>query len=129
MDTFPERIARAILLAVGVSAVLLLLALPAPDGAAMPLLLHHQFLITLLAVALIGAAFIRTIRPGVVAAGLLSQAGFVGIALLTPGFIATDAFYLNLTGMAALLCAGLLLMQTARRQARWDGRIPRRMEV
>jgi hypothetical protein len=127
MDTFPERIARAILLAVGVSAALVLLALPAPDGAAMPLLLHHQFLIALLAAALLCAAFIRAIRPAVVAAGLLSQAGFVGIALLTPGFNATNAFYLNLAGMAALLCAGLLLMQTARQQARWDGRIPRRL--
>lgn len=115
MDTFAERAARAILLAAGVSAVLVLLALPPPDGAALPLLLHHQFLI-----ALLGAVLVRAIRPAVVAAGLLSQAGFVGIALATPGSSATTAFYLNLAGMAALLCAGALLLHATRRQARWE---------
>lgn len=120
MDTFAERAARAILLAAGVSAVLVLLALPPPDGAALPLLLHHQFLIALLAAALLGAVPVRAIRPAVLAAGLLSQAGFVGIALATPGSSATTAFYLNLAGMAALLCAGALLLHATRRQARWE---------
>jgi len=121
MDTFSEHVARAILLAVGVSAVFVLLTLPPPDGAALPLLRHYQFLIALLATALLGAALVRAIRPAVVAAGLLSQAGFVGIALATPGFGATAALYLNLAGMVALLCAGALLLQAARRQARWEG--------
>lgn len=129
MDTFPEHVARAILLAVGVSAVLVLLALPPPDGAALPLLLHHQFLIALLAAALLGAVLVRAIRPAVVAAGLLSQAGFAGIALATPGFVATAALYLNLAGMAALLCAGALLLQAARRQARWEGLRPQPREA
>lgn len=129
MDTFPERIARAILLAVGVSALLVLLALPPANGTAVPVLLHYQFLIALLAAALFGAVFFRAIRPAAVATGLLSQAGFVGIALATPGFDAMSALYLNLAGMAALLFAGALLLQSARQQARWDGRIPRRWEA
>jgi hypothetical protein len=121
MDTFPEHLARAILFAVGLIAALVLWALPPADGA---LLLHHQFLIAVLAAALLGAALFRGIRPAVVIAGLLSQAGFVGIALATPGFGATTALYLNLAGMTALLCAGALLVAVARQQARWDGQRP-----
>lgn len=122
MDTLPEHLARAILFAVGLIAALVLWALPPADG---PLLLHHQFLVAVLAAALLGAALFRGIRPAVVVAGLLSQAGFVGIALATPDFGATTALYLNLAGMAALLCAGALLVAAARQQARWDGRRPR----
>ncbi|MDI1235940.1 MAG: hypothetical protein PSV26_00490 [Polaromonas sp.] len=129
MDTFAERVARAILLAAGVSAVWVLLALPPAGGAALPLLLHHRFLIAVLAAALLGAVLVRTLRPAVVATGLLSQAGFVGIALAMPGFSATTAFYLNLAGMAALLCAGALLLHSARRQARWEGLTPRHGEA
>jgi hypothetical protein len=122
MDTLPEHLARAILFAVGLIAAGVLWALPPADGA---LLLHHQFLIAVLAAALLGAALFRGIRPAVVIAGLLSQAGFVGIALATPGFGASTALYLNLAGMAALLCAGALLLAAARQQARWDSLRPR----
>lgn len=120
MDTCPERLARAILLAAGVSALFALPAAPPADGALLVPLLHHQFLAALLAAALFGAALVRSIRPAVIAAGLLSQAGFVGIALAAPGAGATMAVYLNLAGMAALLCAGALLLHAARRQARWE---------
>ncbi|MDP2035505.1 MAG: hypothetical protein Q8K29_19035 [Polaromonas sp.] len=126
MDTLPEHLARAILFAVGLIAALVLWALPPADGA---LLLHHQFLIAVLAAALLGAALFRGIRPAVVIAGLLSQAGFVGIALATPDFGATTALYLNLAGMAALLCAGALLVAAARQQARWDGSRPQQRSV
>lgn len=126
MDTLPEHLARAILFAVGLIAALVLWALPPADGA---LLLHHQFLIAVLAAALLGAALFRGIRPAVVIAGLLSQAGFVGIALATPDFGATTALYLNLAGMAALLCAGALLVAAARQQARWDGPRPQQGSV
>jgi len=123
MDTFTEHLARAILFVVGVIAALVLWVLPPADGA---LLLHHQFMIALLAAALAAAALFRGLRPAVVTAALLSQAGFVGIALATPGYGASTALYLNLAGMAALLCAGALLLASSRQQARWDGLRPRR---
>lgn len=126
MDTLPEHLARAILFAVGLIAALVLWALPPADGA---LLLHHQFLIAVLAAALLGAALFRGIRPAVVIAGLLSQAGFVGIALATPDFGATTALYLNLAGMTALLCAGALLLLSSRQEARWDGQRPQRRSI
>ena len=123
MNTLPEHLARAILFAVGLIAALVLWALPPAEGA---LLLHHQFLIAVLAAALLGAALFRGIRPAVVIAGLLSQAGFVGIALAMPDFGTSTALYLNLAGMTALLCAGALLLAAARQQARWDGTRPQR---
>lgn len=74
MDTLPELLARAIRLAVGLIAALMLWALPPADGA---LLLHQPILIGVLA--------------------------------------------------APLLCAGALLLLSARQQARWDGVLqPRR---
>jgi hypothetical protein len=126
MDTLPEHLARAIFVAVGLIAAGVLWALPPADG---PLLLHHQFLIAVLAAALLGAALFRGIRPAVVVAGLLSQAGFVGITLATPGLVATSALYLNLAGMAALLCAGALLLVSGRQEARWDGQRPQRRSI
>ncbi|RYF43688.1 MAG: hypothetical protein EOO25_02340 [Comamonadaceae bacterium] len=123
MNTLPEHLARAILFAVGLIAALVLWGLPPANGA---LLLHHQFLIAVLAAALLGAALFRGIRPAVVVAGLLSQAGFVGIALARPDFGTSTALYLNLAGMTALLCAGALLLAAARQQARWDGTRPQR---
>ena len=126
MDTLTEHLARAILFAVGLLAALVWWALPPAEGA---LLLHHQFLIAVLAAALLGAALFRGIRPVVVVAGLLSQAGFVGITLATPGFGMGTALYLNLAGMAALLCAGGLLLAAARQQARWDGLRPQRRSI
>lgn len=123
MNTLPEHLARAILFAVGLIAALVLWALPPAEGA---LLLHHQFLIGVLAAALLGAALFRGIRPAVVVAGLLSQAGFVGIALAMPDFGTSTALYLNLAGMTALLCASALLLAAARQQARWDGTRPQR---
>ena len=75
----------------------------------------------LLAVALLGAALFRSIRPAVVAVGLLCQAGFVASALAMPDFSATTVLYLNLAGLAALLLVACLLLLSARQQARWDG--------
>jgi hypothetical protein len=118
MDTFSEHVARAILFAAAVIALFVLQVLPSADGV---LLLHHQVLIALLAVALLGAALFRPIRPAVVAVGLLCQAGFVASALAMPGFSATTVLYLNLAGLAALLLVGWLLLRSARQQARWDG--------
>jgi hypothetical protein len=120
MDTLPEHLARVILFAVGLIAALVLWALPPAEGA---LLLHHQFLIAVLAAALLGAALFRGIRPAV------SQAGFVGIALATPDSGTSTALYLNLAGMSALLCAGALLLAAARQQARWDGPRPQRRSI
>lgn len=129
MDTLPERVARTLLLAVGLLSLLTLWDSTPAGGSALVPLLHQQFLSALLALALISAAQLRAIRLPVLAAALISKLGFVGISLLTPGFAATPVVVLDLIGIAALLSAGTLLLRAERQQARWDGPMRARLEA
>ena len=129
MDTLPERVARALLLAVGLLSLMTLWNTTPAGGAVLVSLLHQQFLSAVIAAALIGAVHFRVIQLPVLAAALLSKAGFVAIALLTPDLAVKPVVYLDLIGMAALLCAGALLLRAERQQARWDSPMPRRQEA
>lgn len=129
MDTLPVRVARTLLLAVGLLSLIALWDTQPAGGAALVPLLHQQFLSALLAAALISAVHLRAIRLPVLAAALLSKLGFVGISLLTPGFAATPLVVLDLIGIAALLCAGVLLLRADRQQARWDRPMRARLEA
>ena len=129
MDTLPERVARALLLAVGLLSLMTFWDTTPAGGAVLVPLLHQQFLSALIAAALIGAVQFRFIRLPVLAATLLSKTGFVAISLLTPDLAVKPGVYLDLIGMAALLCAGGLLLRAERQQARWDGPMPRRLEA
>lgn len=129
MDTLPERVARALLLAAGLLSLIALWDTQPAGGAARVPLLHQQFLSALLATALIGTAHLRVIRLPVLVAALLSKAGFVAISLLTPGFAATPLVVLDLIGIAVLLCAGALLLRAERQQARWDGPMRAHLET
>ena len=129
MDTLPERVARALLLAVGLLSLMTLWETTPAGDAVLVSLLHQQFLSVLIAAALIGAVHFRVIQLPVLAAALLSKAGFVAIALLTPDLAVKPVVYLDLIGMAALLCAGALLLRAERQQARWDSPMPRRQEA
>ena len=129
MDTLPERATRALLLTVGLLSLMTLWNTTPAGGAVLVSLLHQQFLSVLIAAALIGAVHFRGIQLPVLAAALLSKAGFVAIALLTPDLAVTPVVYLDLIGMAALLCTGALLLRAERQQARWDSPMPRRQEA
>ena len=129
MDTLPERVTRALLLTVGLLSLMTLWNTTPAGGAVLVSLLHQQFLSVLIAAALIGAVHFRVIQLPVLAAALLSKAGFVAIALLTPDLAVKPVVYLDLIGMAALLCAGALLLRAERQQARWDSPMPRRQEA
>lgn len=129
MDTLPERVARTLLLAVGLLSLITLWDTTPAGGAALVPLLHQQFLSALLAAALVSAVFARALRVPVLAAALLSKLGFVAISLLTPGLAATHLVVLDLIGIAALLCAGALLLRAERQQARWDGAMRPRLEA
>ena len=129
MDTLPERVARTLLLAVGLLSLIALWDSTPAGGSALVPLLHQQFLSALLALALISAVHLRALRLPVLAAALLSKLGFVAISLLTPGFAATPLLVLDLIGIAALLSAGALLLRAERQQARWDGPMRPRLEV
>ena len=129
MDTLPERVARALLLAVGLLSLMTLWDTKPAGGAVLVPLLHQQFLSALIAAALIGAVHLRVIRLPVLAAALLSKAGFVAISLLTPDLAVEPVVYLDLIGIAALLCSGALLLRAERQQARWDSPMPRPLEA
>ncbi len=129
MDTLPERVARTLLLAVGLLSLITLWDSTPAVGSALVPLLHQQFLSALLALALISAVHLRALRLPVLAAALLSKLGFVAISLLTPGFAVTPLLVLDLLGIAALLCAGALLLRAERQQARWDGPVRARLEA
>ena len=129
MDTLPERVPRALLLAVGLLSLTTLWNTSPAGGAVLVSLLHQQFLSAFIAAALIGAFHFRVIQLPVLAAALLSKTGFVAISLLTPDLAVKPVVYLDLIGMAALLCAGALLLRAERQQARWDRPMPRRLEA
>ncbi len=129
MDTLPERVARTLLLAVGLLSLITLWDSTPVGGSALVPLLHQQFLNALIALALISAVHLRAIRLPVLAAALLSKLGFVAISLLAPGFAVTPLLVPDLLGIAALLCAGALLLRAERQQARWDGPVRARLEA
>lgn len=129
MDTLPERVARTLLLAVGLMSLIAVWDSTPAGGSALVPLLHQQFLSALLALALISAVHLRVIRLPVLAAALLSKLGFVVISLLTPGFAVTPLVALDLFGIAALLSAGALLLRAERQQARWDRPMRARLEA
>ena len=129
MDTLPERVARALLLAVGLLSLMTLWETTRAGDAALVSLLHQHFLSALIAAALIGAVHFRVIQLAVLAAALLSKAGFVAISLLTPDVAVEPVVYLDLIGIAALLCSGALLLRAERQQARWDSPMPRPLEA
>ena len=129
LDTLPERVPIALLLGVGLLSLMTLWDTTLAGGAVLVWLLHQQFLSALIAAALIGAVHFRVIQLPVLAAALLSKAGFVAISLLTPDLAVKPVVYLDLIGIAALLCAGGLLLRAERQQARWDGPMPRRLEA
>ena len=129
MDTLPERVASALLLTVGLLSLMTLWNTTPAGGAVLVSLLHQQFLSALIAAALIGAVHFRVIQLPVLAAALLSKTGFVAISLLTPDLAVKPVVYLDLMGMAALLCAGALLLRAERQQARWDRPMLRRLEA
>lgn len=129
MDTLPERVARALLLAIGLLSLIALWDTRPVDGAALVPLLHQQFLSALLAAALVSAVFVRAIRLPVLGAALLSKLGFVVISLSAPGSSPSALLLLDLIGIAALLCAGALLLRAERQQARWDRPLRTRLEA
>ncbi|MBC7598809.1 MAG: hypothetical protein H7238_07290 [Polaromonas sp.] len=129
MDTLPERVARALLLAVGLLSLMTLWETAPAGDAVLVSLLHQQFLSVLIAAALIGAVHFRGIQLPVLAAALLSKAGFIAISLLTPDLAVRPVVYLDLIGIAALLGAGALLLRAKRHQARWDSPMPRCLEA
>jgi hypothetical protein len=117
METLSERATRALLMGMGLATALCIPSL-APAGANPVPVLYHQYVVGLLALALVAAAFLPAIRLAVVGTGVLVKAGFVAIAVAMPEAPALAAEWALLAG---LLGTGALLLREWLREARWDG--------
>ena len=97
-----------------------------PEAVRMPLVWHRQFLVVLLGVGLVLAAFAPTLRLPAIAAAVLSKGAYIVLAALAVqshgAGIATVATETVLCLM--LVAAGAVFLRTARLEARWDGMLP-----
>jgi hypothetical protein len=120
METLPDRVSRALLILLGLATVLSAPPLTADRADLVPAL-YHLYVVLLLALALLVAAFVPAIRLPVVGAALVVKAGFVAIALSTATTPASVR-HAELVVFAGLLGLAALLLKAWRREARWDGR-------
>ena len=125
METLPDRVPRALLILTGLA-----MALSAPplaaDSAHLVPALYHLYVVLLLALGLVVAAFVPALRLPVVGAAVVVKTGFVAIALSAAAAPASVR-YTELAVLAGLLGTAAVLLNEWRREARWDGRSGRRM--
>jgi hypothetical protein len=125
METLPDRVPRALLILMGLAMVFSVPPLAA-DGAQLVPALYHLYVVLLLALGLVVAAFVPPIRLPVVIAAVVVKTGFVAIALSATAAPASVR-YAELAVLAGLLGTAAVLLNEWRREARWDGRSGRRM--
>jgi hypothetical protein len=124
METLPDRVPRALLILMGLAMVFSVPPLAA-DGAQLVPALYHLYVVLLLALGLVVAAFVPAVRLPVVIAAVVVKTGFVAIALSTAA--PASVRYAELVVLAGLLGTAAVLLNDWRREARWDGRAGRRM--
>lgn len=128
MPDFASRAAVFALLACGALTLVSpwggtdLLAASGARGDLMPALQHRLFMIGLLGSALLLAVVLPALRLPAVAAGLLSKAGFVAIAL-TSGAGLGAATLAEAALAVVLALAGWVFLAEARQDARWHARL------
>lgn len=125
MHDAAHRTALFLLVATGLGTAVAGLA---GTGIDQPLVAHRQFMVTLLGLGLVLAAWLRALRLPVIAAALLVKAGAlaIGLASGTPVGLALGA---ELACVAALGMAGAVFLHEMRMEARWDGVLGWRPEV
>ncbi|MBX3654778.1 MAG: hypothetical protein KF686_11395 [Ramlibacter sp.] len=133
MNLVSERAAPALLILAGLLTLLPLLpsataAPPAPAGG-MPLILHWQFMVALLGAGLLVAAFVPALRLAVLSGALLSKGALVLLAVVGPASAALRSLaWVDGVAFALVAVAGLLFVQAALQQARWEGGLRYRQE-
>ncbi len=123
MPTLPERVAPALLVVAGLLTLLPLLAgTQGASGTAQPLVLHWQFMMGMLGLGLLAAAFVPALRMAVVSGAVMSKLALLLLAAGAPGAeVVGQASMLDVGALALLLAAGALFWHAASQQARWDG--------
>jgi hypothetical protein len=120
-----HKTALALLAACGAATVI---AGTAVAGSDLPLVWHRQFMVTLLGLALVLAAWLPALRLPAIAAGLLVKSGALAIALAS-GTTLGLAYGMEALGVAALAVTGAIFLHESRTEARWDGVLGWRPEV
>jgi hypothetical protein len=102
----------------------------ADTAAGLPLERHRQFMVTLLGLGLVLAAFLPSLRLPAIAAAVLTKAGFVAIGLAAGSAVGAPAGLLVELALAlALLVAGAVFLREERQEARWNGTLNWRPEA
>lgn len=94
----------------------------ADTAAGLPLEKHRQFMVTLLGLGLVLAAFVPSLRLPAIAAAVLTKAGFVAIGLAAGAVVgAPEGLVVEVVLALALLGAGAVFLREERQEARWNG--------
>jgi peptidoglycan/LPS O-acetylase OafA/YrhL len=127
MHDTSHRTALALLVLSGLGTALWALA---DTAAGLPLERHRQFMVTLLGLGLVLAAFLPSLRLPAIAAAVLTKAGFVAIGLAAGATVGAPAGLLvELLLALALLVAGAVFLREERQEARWNGTLNWRPEA
>lgn len=127
MHDTSHRTALALLVLSGLGTALWALA---DTAAGLPLERHRQFMVTLLGLGLVLAAFLPSLRLPAIAAAVLTKAGFVAIGLAAGTAVGAPAGLLVELALAlALLVAGAVFLREERQEARWNGTLHWRPEA
>jgi peptidoglycan/LPS O-acetylase OafA/YrhL len=127
MHDTSHRTALALLVLSGLGTALWALA---DTAAGLPLERHRQFMVTLLGLGLVLAAFLPSLRLPAIAAAVLTKAGFVAIGLAAGTTVGAPAGLLvELLLALALLVAGAVFLREERQEARWNGTLNWRPEA
>ena len=121
MPTLSERVAPALLLAAGLLTLLPMLTGQGGASAPAPLLLHWQFMMGMLGLGLLAAAFVPTLRMTVVSGAVMSKLALLLLAAGVPGGDVVGQAALDAGALALLLAAGAMFWRAAWQQARWEG--------
>lgn len=127
MHDLPYRAAIAALVAAGFSmlAMALLADWPVVAGDSLALVWQGRLLQGLLGVGLLLAAFVPALRLAVMGGAILSKAGLLVLALAG----ASVAPWVDAAVLALLVPSAAVFALAARRNARWEGVLPLRLEA
>ncbi len=116
-----ERFATAALLLAG-ALMLALLVSSGAEASDPALLLHWQFLVALLGLGLIAAAFVPSIRLPAVICATLHQVALLVLSQTVPASGSGFGFgWANAVATILVVCAGLIFWKSTVQQARWEG--------
>lgn len=129
MDEFLHRFAVMVLVICGLLSIAAIAWDPlvaAEGGWLAALIQHREFMLALLGLGLVMAAFLPGLRPALMTGSMLAKLAYLALALANVSHAddLAPAAWLEAGMLAALLAAAAVFLREARQEARWDG-VPR----